>query len=248
MFLCGHLTQSIVQFGRRLIKHIVKPILTGAIIEKKSQSISKEPELHITKLNHNNHDVAEVSKCICVVMDYLENCGFNALLTTNTSIEDAESSVTLMSELGSAIGVEVLNLIISECLADTIPSTHVQLRSYNKTANVVEKLQKDLIKYKFLHANDRHMTDYVGTVDTLFVDKQCQNILISAETLMKSDMHNMVMVFMNKPTQLLPPLVSGYPKHGNSSTTSESLSADTFHFPSCCVRRVDIELFVYALI
>ena len=237
--LCGHLTQSIFQFGRRLITNVLVPVLSGATVEIKSQSISKEPELHVNHHDQQSQKIAETFQTICSVMKYLETCGFNAVLTTDSSTDVSSSSVSLMSELGDAIGEEVIDLIIKQCIVNTIPTTHEELRSYDNTATIVELFQKDLIKYKFLQANNRKLTDYVDNVDTLFVDKQCEQILIQAERLMKADMHNTGTVSIGKPTKPLEPLVKGRKIsqiHNDAAAGSDRLSDDTFYFPNCCIR------------
>ena len=221
--------------------NLITPILCGGARVEIKHGISNETELqiHHCSSKRNNNDMNILSESLCVIMKYLVDCGFNELLTTGTSNDASLSSITLMSELGNVLDAELLNIIITQCLAKTIPSTQEQLNNYENTAKVAEKLERDLIACKILRANNRQLTEYVGKIDSLFIEKQCQEVLIKAEKLMKFSLHNHMRVSKNSLNYPLQPLLEGrkgQPKQEQRSASVERLSDDMFHFPSCSIR------------
>ena len=232
MLLCDSLGQSIIHFGKQLLTHLIKPVLHGATVKINTKDLSGEYTIVVKKVD-GEVKLVDKFNSISKIFDFLNACDFNSQLST-------DGDVNLMSELRNVIASETLEFIISECLVHTIPSSQEELQQYESSEHnitITEELQKKLMQYGFLEADDTTLTDYVSNIKSLFINKQCQQILVQAQELMMSDMHNMVSVEVSRPDDHLEPLLKKkVANSSNKGSSHERLGDETFFMPQCSIR------------
>nr|XP_022912161.1 centromere/kinetochore protein zw10 homolog [Onthophagus taurus] len=96
--------------------------------------------------------------------------------------------------IGNDIKDNLSELIIKNCLNDTIPNTSDEFQNYHLIIEEVKELEKILIE-SGLFSNDMHyLSSHVKNVDNLYVQKICESKLRIAKELMKKDLHDMIEV------------------------------------------------------
>lgn len=109
----------------------------------------------------------------------------------NFSLQKNKSSLTY---IGRDLQQNLSELLIKNCLEKTIPSKIEELEKFKEVVQQTEVLQEKLITSGIFSDDFLALTEYVKDVDTLFINKKCQEYTAEALALMKKDLHDMVEV------------------------------------------------------
>ena len=85
--------------------------------------------------------------------------GYEVLVSENDNAK--KCSVVVLSEIGELISADVIDVVITECLKHSIPSSHKDLEKYHEVIAETETFQSELIKLKFIKENNSALTDFV---------------------------------------------------------------------------------------
>ncbi|XP_076264656.1 zeste-white 10 kinetochore protein [Rhynchophorus ferrugineus] len=137
-------------------------------------------------------------------------------LLNNFNYEISEN-VTTLSYMGNDISHNLSELIIKNCLRDTIPSNAEELQNYKVVIEDTKELEKVLLDSKIFTEETSSILEYANKVDVLFVNKKCEEYVQKAISIMKMDLHDLVVVGV--------PYNSDFP-----------LGQQT-DFPQCCISK-----------
>ena len=232
MEMIGQLGKEVKKFGETLFENFLKP----CIIDK--ETIVSEPQSPILRVTSGSMKAVPPSPLNAFTRVNLILTRLNQKLL-NARV-DSKSDVTLMSQLGSHISAEVLELLVRECLTKAIPTNTKELESFEDVLNQVTVFNSELVAMNFTRETENALLDFTQNVGTLFANKKCQEILIKARKLMTENTHNTVLVSHEAPIGELPSLA----KDGPSNTKARKmelasefqLSCNTFKLPTCHVR------------
>ncbi|KAG5892866.1 hypothetical protein JTB14_032590 [Gonioctena quinquepunctata] len=129
-------------------------------------------------------DYLQVFSNLRTVLDFLEKY-FNFKLN---------DELTALEYIGIDIRDNLSELLIKNCLQDTIPSTLEGLQKYKDVIEDTKKLDEVLRNCKMFAEDTTSIVDYTNNIDVLFINKMCQDHLITAREIMKKDMHDLVEV------------------------------------------------------
>ncbi|GLV33144.1 Zeste-white 10 [Carabus blaptoides fortunei] len=133
-----------------------------------------------------------------------------------------EKDLVLLGYVGKKISEQFCELLIKNCLADTVPSTPNGLDKYNNEVVVaIESLQNFLLECAFLTEENQSILEYANNVDVLFANKTCQVYLEKATIILKKDLHDMLEV--------------------GSDTCNDAVQKSLNIFPKCCISRSTCE-------
>lgn len=108
---------------------------------------------------------------------------------------ETQKDLVLLGYVGQKISEQFCELLIKNCLADTVPSTPNGLEKYNtEVVSEIESLQNFLLECQFFTEDNQSILEYANNVDVLFANKTCQVYLEKATTILKKDLHDMIEV------------------------------------------------------
>lgn len=109
----------------------------------------------------------------------------------NFPLEKQKSS---LAYVGSDLQDNLSELLIKNCLEKTIPTTPEGLEKFKEVIQHTEELQEQLVESKVFTEDFTAVVEYAKNVDTLFINKKCQQYTAEALNLMKKDLHDMTEV------------------------------------------------------
>ena len=231
-------------FADRFLQHFYTPIVTCPSAEVTTSETEVPCQFSVSYAeNKKNNQSSVVAPMDCFSKLHKLFSALNTHLL-NISVETSEGEMTsLMQRVGRLIATECVDLVTKECLGPAIPSNSRDLENFGDVISATKVFQEQLISFSFLEAGDTRLTDFVGNVNELFGNKQCQEILEKARKLMTSEIHNMVRVDNEHPFSKggLPALAVGGAKKAKLAenvalAAQTKLSEKTFRLPKCYVR------------
>ena len=230
----------IQSFAEKLMKYFIHPVITnpGIVIDKRSQPPFEIISIVIPSEKEESRRISQQpSQVFCHLKNVMEFFDKELSCTINFPQSDSKDhgdvgtagSVCLTKLLGKQIGLQFVDLIVKECLARSIPTNHKDLNQYLTVISATEEFQILLVELKFLEASNRIMVDYVNSIERLFANKKCEDILAQARTLMKAEIHNVIQV------------PKGSEKNDAKSFEDVAALCDAqltpmFRFPACQIR------------
>ncbi|XP_071055452.1 centromere/kinetochore protein zw10 homolog [Onthophagus taurus] len=173
--------QILSDIARFLWKSILCSIINCSVKIKTSTDTIKSLQLEV--LNKTKSPFKVVFENLKIVIDFLDKY-FKFPLKIGSTLQ----------YIGNDIKDNLSELIIKNCLNDTIPNTSDEFQNYHLIIEEVKELEKILIE-SGLFSNDMHyLSSHVKNVDNLYVQKICESKLRIAKELMKKDLHDMIEV------------------------------------------------------
>lgn len=189
-----------------LWNRVFVPIVDDGATVKVTEN-EKFYELNVTAETHSA-EYTTLFKNIKQVTTFLYN-------NLNYPLEECKST---LNYIGRDLRDNLSELLIKHCLEKTIPPTSEGLKNFDTVIQNTKDLHAELVRSEIFTANFTAVTDYVENIDTLFINKKCEEYTTTALKLMKQDLHNMTEV--------------GEP-HDPSNPFSESKGT----FPKCAVSK-----------
>lgn len=152
---------------------------------------------------------------------------------------------SLMKIFGQIIGEELCDMLIKDCLIDTIPYNINDLQTYGRVTTEIEDFQRFLIEIKIFPEKGLSLLKYMKNIDVLFAERSSQHFLETARTIMLKDLSLTMSIGVEKiPEEALPPEAVL-----NDSTLLEALEIfsstipkSLFYFPRCMISKTAQEL------
>lgn len=127
-----------------------------------------------------------------------------------------DDNCTVIQCVGADIRDNLSELLIKQCLVDTIPTTPEGLAQYNQVITDTETFQKRLVELDIFSTDTRSIIDHAKNIDVHFINKKCNTFMTDALNIMKEDLHDTIEV-------------GGGPD-------------STHNFPKCCVSKSVLKL------
>lgn len=211
------LYESAISPLNKLTRFLWDCVFTPIVNCKTSVNISEEDDMYcleiITENTGGKDPYKNVLEKLCNTLTFLHD-NFNYELQKGTTL----------TYMGEDLKQNLSELIIKNCLADTIPSNEEDLQSYSEVINEVSKLQDKLKECCIFNENETSLLDYANNIDILFINKKCKDYMHLARSLMRKDLHDMIQV--------------GTP-HDPNNILSESSTSD---FPQSYISKSTLEI------
>ncbi|CAH2989109.1 unnamed protein product [Chilo suppressalis] len=227
------LTEKVKDFSQFLLKDVLVPI-----INNDSVVFAETDELMTITVNNKSENkpsyIAVISN-LRLLFHYLSN---------KLNIEyNKENSI--MKMIGKQICVEFSDILVKDCLLDTIPNNINELQSYGKITSEIEDFQHFLAIVKFFPDDKISILKYVNNIDILFASKSSQYFLETARSIMLKDLS----VTMSIGVENIPEVNPGTSSSSVGETEEEALKIldktipkSLFYFPRCMISKTAQEL------
>ncbi|KAJ8927494.1 hypothetical protein NQ314_020043 [Rhamnusium bicolor] len=200
-------------FAKTMWNNIFIPIVDYIV----KIDIGEDDKYYVMKIN--TVDATKKSGYLKVFSDLKTVLGFlNEYFNFKVNEE-----LTALGYIGIDIRDNLSELIIKHCLQDTIPSTAEELQKYKVVIQDTQLLENILKNCKIFTEDTISIFDYANNVDILFINKKCHEYLVTSQTIMKKDLHDMVEV-------------------GSPYNPDNSLECKVDEFLQCSVSKSAIEL------
>ncbi|XP_013187032.1 centromere/kinetochore protein zw10 homolog [Amyelois transitella] len=229
---CKRLREKVTELGQFLLKEVLIPIIHNDC------TVFAETDILMTiTINHKpnykppyDHVIANLR----LLFHYLSN---------RLNIE-FDCDRTIIRKIGSEIAVAFRDILVEDCLIDTIPNNINELQSYGKITSEIEDFQHFLTVVKFFPEENLSILDYVNNIDVIFSEKSSQYFLETARSIMLKDLS----ATMSIGVETIPESneVVGSPLDENTEDALKILDAtipkSLFYFPRCMISKTAQEL------
>lgn len=127
-----------------------------------------------------------------------------------------DDTCTVIQCIGADIQDNLSELLIKQCLVDTIPTTPEGLAEYSQVIADTEVFHKRLVELDIFSAETRSIIDHGNNIDVHFISNKCDTYITDALNIMKEDLHDTIEV------------------GGSQNSTND--------FPKCCVSKSVLKL------
>lgn len=230
---CGTLVDKIALFAHFILRELILPIIRNdcTVFTETSELMT------VTIVYRDNYKPPydEVITNLRLLFHYLSD-------RLNISFTNLNTPIITM--IGRLVCEEFRDVLVNDCLLDTIPNNIVQLRKYDKVTRVVEDFQNFLHAAKFFHDENFTLLNYLQNIDELFAAKASQHFLVSARSLMFNDLSESILIGVEN--------VPEDPKDDEKCDDEmieqglevfhQTIPRSLFFFPRCMISRAAQEL------
>ncbi|KAM3967494.1 LOW QUALITY PROTEIN: zeste-white 10 kinetochore protein [Aphomia sociella] len=151
---------------------------------------------------------------------------------------------TIMRMVGKEICHPFRDIIVQDCLIDTIPNNINELQSYGRITAEIEDFQHFLAMVKFFPDDQFSILHYINNIDVLFANKSCQYFLESARTIMLKDLSVTMSIGVESIPEESGGPSSSFDDHveGALKILDETIPKSLFYFPRCMISKTAQEL------
>lgn len=227
------LQEKTSEFAQILLKDVLLPI-----IHNDCTVYAETDELMIVTINHKLNFKPRYDEVIAnlrLLFHYLSN---------KLTIEYNRDN-TIMNMIGKEISAEFRDVLVKDCLIDTIPNNINELQSYGRITAEIEEFQHFLALVKIFPDENFSILQYVNNIDVLFADKSSQYFLETARSIMFKDLS----VTMSIGVESIPDDTEPTPSTSKDESTEEALKIldktipkSLFYFPRCMISKTAQEL------
>ncbi|XP_063548239.1 centromere/kinetochore protein zw10 homolog isoform X2 [Cydia strobilella] len=158
---------------------------------------------------------------------------------------DFDYHMTLMTLIGETVAVEFIDILVKDCLLDTIPNNLNDLQTYGKITAEIEDFQRFLSMVKFFYKDKYSLLAYMKDIDILFANKSSQYFLETARAIMLKDLSVTMSIGVESiPEDQETPSTSKLDKSTEEALKvfDETLPKSLFYFPRCMISKTAQEL------
>ncbi|XP_015594320.1 centromere/kinetochore protein zw10 homolog [Cephus cinctus] len=143
-----------------------------------------------------------------------------------------EGEQKLFAEFRNCLLKPLSDTLIKDCIANTIPSSSAELQKFGPVVKAINEFQDYLIEIGFITDQQLFLSDYTKNIDSLFIDKICQDLLVKARVIMKKDLHDSIKHEPREALQFPEEALDDYGLEIN-----RKLSKVTFQLPACQISK-----------
>lgn len=227
------LQEKTSEFAQILLKDVLLPI-----IHNDCTVYAETDELMIVTINHKLNYKPRYDEVIAnlrLLFHYLSNKLNVAYNRDNT----------IMNIIGREISAEFRDVLVKDCLIDTIPNNINELQSYGRITAEIEDFQRFLAVVKIFPDENFSILQYVNNIDVLFAEKSSQYFLETARSIMLKDLS----VTMSIGVESIPNDAEHTPSTSTDENAEKALGIldktipkSLFYFPRCMISKTAQEL------
>ncbi|XP_059045436.1 centromere/kinetochore protein zw10 homolog [Achroia grisella] len=226
------LTEKVSEFAQFLLKDVITPIINNDC------TVYAETEVLMTvTVNHKQNFKPPYDAVIAnlrLLFHYLSN-------KLNVEFNGVN---TIMKMVGQEICHAFRDVLVKDCLIDTIPNNINELQSYGRITSEIQDFQLFLTLVKFFPDEKLSILNYINDIDVLFASKSCQYFLETARAIMFKDLSiSMSIGVENIPEANVEPKAT-FDAHveGALKILDETIPRSLFYFPRCMISKTTQEL------
>ncbi|GBP51742.1 hypothetical protein EVAR_97019_1 [Eumeta japonica] len=231
LLLCKQLDVKIKEFSAFLLQEVLVPI-----IHQDCTVFEETDELMTITIPDKNHIKPAYDSVIANIRLLFH------FLFKKLNIEIVLND-TIMSMVGKTIYVEFGDMLIKDCLIDTIPNNINELQSYGKITSEIEDFQQFLVLVRFFPNEKYSILQYANDIDVLFAERCSQYFLDSARTIMLKDLSITMSIGVES-------VVESAELNSNVDDATEeafklfdsALPKSLYYFPRCMISKTAQEL------
>ncbi|KAI8438959.1 hypothetical protein MSG28_011272 [Choristoneura fumiferana] len=229
---CKKLMDKVKEVSQFLLKDVLEPI-----IHYDCTVFAETDESMTVTINHKqkNPPYNAVIANLRLLFHYLSN---------KLNIE-FDCHFTLMTLIGETIAVEFSDMLIKDCLLDTIPNNLNDLQTYGRITSEIEDFQQFLVVVKFFPNDKYTLLHYMQDIDMLFATKSSQYFLETARSIMMKDLSVTMSIGVESiPEDTEAPTGSTFDKTAEEAlkVLEETIPKSLFYFPRCMISKTAQEL------
>ncbi|GLH03875.1 Centromere/kinetochore protein zw10 [Gryllus bimaculatus] len=232
----GNFDYHVSKFASNFMRLVLQPLTTqeGQVNVLQVTDDNSEALLEIeTHPNKTHPSYMSVLQNLRKVFEFTRQY----LILQVEDARDGEPLVTLVNRMGAVIGAQLCEMLVTGCLAHTVPAYGHDLNTFRQAAAEAEAFHHELKSIGFLPEENESLVKYAANIDVLFANKICELHLHTAREIARKDLHDTMDVGIIIPKQELP-----CKDDEPDIKPIEKLSDYTFQFPKCQISKSAHEL------
>lgn len=231
---CKKLKEKVSHFSQFLLKEVLIPI-----VNNDCTVFPETEELVMVTVNYRHNykpPYEDVIANVRLLFHYLSD---------RINIQIGRSNETIMTMVGRQISKEFSEVLVQDCLINTIPHNIIDLQTYGRITAEIEDFQRFLFIVKFFPDEEFSILQYVNNIDVLFASRSSQHFLESARTIMLKDLSQSMSIGVES----IPVNLERRDDKKNDETVELALEVlhqtipnSLFYFPRCMISRSAQEL------
>ncbi|KAJ8735881.1 hypothetical protein PYW07_007501 [Mythimna separata] len=225
----GKLVKKVEEFSLFLLKDCMLPIIHGdATVYAESEQV-----LTITIMHRPNYRPGYDS--------VLANLRTLIHFLSNTLNIDFRRDTTIMRMIGKETSETFREILIKDCLIDTIPNNLNDLQTYGRITTDIHTFQKFLLQHKFA-TDDFSILDYLNDLDILFANKSSMHFLETARAIMLKDLSSTMSIGVEHMPNTPISLKTDQEGAEAIGILDKTIPKSMFFFPRCMISKTAQEL------
>ncbi|XP_043483050.1 centromere/kinetochore protein zw10 homolog [Leptopilina heterotoma] len=210
-----YLSRYLHAFTTNLLKHFINPIISQNCLVYVVQE--KAFNVRIVNKTETPSDYKNVLYNLRLLFTFL-----------NQHLNFDVAGKSFLARLRVYLLDDFSQVLIKNCIANTIPNSSSKLHSFHPVVEDINEFQDYLLQIGFISKDQCFLSDYTKDIDTLFINKICEGLLVRARDIMKKDLHDSILI---EPEELSCDLSQ------NDLKLSRKLSEHTFQLPACKISK-----------
>ncbi|CAG4977003.1 unnamed protein product [Parnassius apollo] len=226
---CNKLKEKVAQFSQFLFKEVLEPI-----IHYDCTVFAETDELMTVTINYKQNykpPYYEVIANLRLLFHYLSN---------RLNIQISRTDESIMTMVGRQISAGFRDVLVQDCLIDTIPNNINDLQTYGKITLEIQDFQRFLFIVKFFSDDEFSILEYVNNIDVLFASRSSQYFLETARSIMMKHLS----LSMSIGVETIPENPNNNATAVSDDSTEEALDVlhktipkSLFYFPRCMISK-----------
>lgn len=225
----GKLTEKVSELSQFLLQDVFMPIIHGDVsVYAETEQLMTINKMH--KLNFKPNFDTVISN-LRNVIHFLGN-------TLNV---DFRRDTTIMRMIGKETSETFREVLIKDCLIDTIPNNLNDLQSYGKITAEISSFQKFLVIHKYA-TEDFSILEYLNDLDVLFANKSSMHFLETARAIMLKDLSATMSIGVEHMPNDPLPLKPDQEAAEAIGILDKTIPKSMYFFPRCMISKTAQEL------
>ncbi|XP_015183262.1 PREDICTED: centromere/kinetochore protein zw10 homolog [Polistes dominula] len=173
------LSDHLDKFLDSVMNHIIRAIIN----EECLVFVSKENVFTIKYIDRKKQpNYKSVLHNLKLLFRYLHE-HFNIVIDNNES---------LLMKMQPYILDKLAESLTTNCIARTIPTSTAELKNFEPVIEEINDFQSYLVEIGFIKETQLFLKEYTDNIDTIFIDKICQDLMVKAKTIIRKDLHDSI--------------------------------------------------------
>ncbi|KAI4497966.1 hypothetical protein M0802_006790 [Mischocyttarus mexicanus] len=173
------LSDHLDKFLDIVMNHIIQPIIN----EECSVFVSKDNIFTIKYIDKKNQPTYKsVFHNLKLLFRYLHEY-FNIVI---------DNDETLLMKMQPHILEQLTESLTTNCIARTIPTSSTEFKNFEPVIEETNQFQNYLVEIGFITETQLFLKEYTDNIDTIFIDKICQDLMVKAKNIIRKDLHDSI--------------------------------------------------------
>ena len=233
------LSRLLLEFSRKLVRVVVKPIITNPALGAKQRIEPGTRRVVLSFVEVDEKMEWGVSEFYAHLVTVFEVVG---------RVVQGEGREGWMREVGEIVCPEMTQLIIDHCLKTHVPRSEEELERYEKTKTETSEFEKTLVDMGVLEEGFDALSKFTGNIQVYYEEQKKEDLLCNARSILLKSIHDTEKLVPPEGSEIRYTDIPSERQPGEELATEKELMLHEdklkdfgARFPACAVSRCVVE-------